>query len=497
MLKRFDRALLLRFLTEGAVRAGAIITLPLLTYFLGAAEYGKYALVLATTIAVVPIVSLGVGFSLIRQIASKESSKAIARVVITALALVSLVGIPLVLIVLVSAPEISNLIYVDESLGNLIRISSLLLMVSVWQGVVHEALRARQMTAFVSFLNIAEVTILPLSILLMVKFGDLKIPYVISIIAALRFLSCTIGLSQLFSFRDMINFGNWRLSVPEVRALLVIGLPFMVAGVGEWLMGLGDRLVIGAISGAAAVGVYSATQVMVSVLSSWGAPFWWVLFPRLCRQFEMSEPSAAYTQARKLVRLFLITGAAVAISLAIIGPEIVSMLFDDKEQVSRGFLILLLAATFINQAATPWEYAIYIEKKGKLLMYATLVWGGVAILLNILLLPSIGLAGAALSVLVGRLGFAAQIYFVASKLGHGREFAPASWELGVLLLVACTGVLVANMAVAALSVLAEISAMWGDVLTLVIFLLVFGMCYVFAFRNYLQNQFFGSTDLRR
>ena len=495
MLRRFDRALLLRFFTEGAVRAGAVITLPLLTYFLGAAEFGKYALVQATTIAVVPIVSLGVGFSLIRQIASAEKTETISRFVLTALGLVSVTGIPLVLLVCFSADLLSELIYQDASLAGLLRIAAFLLLVSVWQGVIQEALRARQMTTFVSFLNIAEVTILPLMVVFMVWIDVLDVAHVIAMAVILRLLASILGVTHLLPPKAFVDLRNWRLSSSELRSLLAIGLPFMVAGVGEWLMGLGDRLVIGVMSGAAAVGIYAATQVLVSVLSSWGAPFWWVLFPRLCHAFELEERNRAYRQARKLVRIFMVTGTAVAISLAIIGPEIVTMLFAGKEQVARSFLVILLIATFVNQAATPWEYAIYIEKRGKLLMYATLSWGCVAIILNVLLLPYLGLSGAAIAVLVGRVGFAVQIFVVSTRLGHGHEIAPAPWEFGLLLGVACGGLLVSQLVAAGIGWGTELSTIWQDTGQLAVFLAVFSASYLVAFRKYLRDQVFRPVAL--
>ena len=62
-------ALAWRFVAEGIGRAAAFLTMPLLARLVGADGYGEFTLAQASIAALVPVASLGLGFSLVRRIA--------------------------------------------------------------------------------------------------------------------------------------------------------------------------------------------------------------------------------------------------------------------------------------------------------------------------------------------------------------------------------------------------------------------------------------------
>lgn len=475
-----NKALLYRFLTEGITRGFSVITLPLLTYYLGVAGYGKFSIAQASVLALVPVVSLGIGFSLVRQIASLTETDDIPKKIGNAFLIVSLPAIALALIIWFAAPFISDLIGGAEAASvGIIHACACLLVVAVWQGVSHEALRARQRTATVSLLQVVEAVGLPAGIISLIWVEALTAENAVWVVVIFKCVTAWAGLSFTLTVRQIWARSTWSLSAVEVRPLLAVGLPFMIAGFGEWLMGLGDRLVIGAVIGAGAAGVYVATQVLVSILSSWGAPFWWVLFPRLCAVADQNGYAAAHDQARTIATLFLKTAVGVAVLLIIVGPAVMQILLGGAAVVDRQFIAILILAVFINQMLTPWEYAIYMERRGALLMRATLLWGGIAIALNFALLPVLGLTGAAVAAFVGRTGFAIQIYRAASHLGYGHELGPDRKSFIVVGMMA--GSAFAVMMAAQLSVASAYGeGLVRDLFLGAVFMLAFSLAYVAA-----------------
>lgn len=420
-----DRSLMLRFVAEGSARLAGFATMPLIVRLLGAESYGALTFTQASVAAMVPLVSLGLGFSLVRQIAGDAGPVPASARLFSALALVSATALSLGTLLWLLAPVIAAHIPLAGNQIALIRVSALLLPATALQALSIEALRARQLTAAATGLQIAEAAGIPAAIILLTLAGMLS---PVSIIAGIVAVKALTGLAAMLRVIHALPTGRqapllapWR----DLRLAVAIGLPFMVSGFGEWLMALGDRFVIGATAGPDAVGRYAAAQVMISVIASWGAPFWWVLFPRFCSTLETRGRGAAMATSASITAVFLEWGLPLLVVIQLAGVDILAVLGGPRLQVEPSVIAMLALATFINQAATPWEYALYAERRGAVLMRATLTWGTIAFAGTWAALPVLGLPGAALAILAGRLGFAVWVLVVAGRIGYGHAiFAP-------------------------------------------------------------------------
>lgn len=416
-----NKDLLLRFAAEGATKGIGFLTMPLLVHFLGAAGYGHYSFVQAAIGALVPVASLGLGFSLVRQIIGTSSPSLVTARLSGAFILASMAAMPCAFLVWHSPALLARWLGEADEIEMIAKMSAILLVAATWQNLAVEALRAKQRVTYITLLQITEAVLFPVAILIMGTTDMLEAAGVIAALAALKIGAVAVIFGSAVSSLRRNMSAAWMLSANEMRMALALGLPFMISGLGEWLMALGDRVAVGTTLGPEALGSYAAMQVLVAILASWGAPFWWLLFPRFCNALETGGRSSAAETSQQLGSLFFQWSLPIAVAIILLGTGILGLLGESSLIADRATLGFLVAATIVNQAATPWEYALYAERRGQTLMKATLLWGAAAVTLVYLALPSLGLAGAALAALACRIGFAASIVLKTRALGY-REF---------------------------------------------------------------------------
>ena len=73
LVQFFKSDLGIRFIAEGAVRSSAFVVTPLLSWSLGASVFGGYLQIMSLSFAFVPLVSAGLGFTVIRQLAGQRN----------------------------------------------------------------------------------------------------------------------------------------------------------------------------------------------------------------------------------------------------------------------------------------------------------------------------------------------------------------------------------------------------------------------------------------
>jgi len=426
---RLDGALVARFVAEGATKALSLVTVVMLTRLLAVDGFGAFSQIQALCVAAVPAVTLGLGFSIVRRIAGAIPPATIAARLATAGTLVAAMAIAVAAVVWLAAPFAGPHVLDVPDAPSLLRAASLLLAASAFQSLALEALRARQRAAAASALQIGEAAAWLAGVALLALAGGLDALGVVLLLAVIRAAVALLAALHLIR-REALTERPGRLADrEEIRHALAIGLPFVIAGLGDALLAMADRLLVGASLGADMVGRYAAAQMLTTLLASWGAPFWWLLYPRLAAA-PAGEGALA---ARRLLGGFAQWGVALVVALALGGAAILPLVAGAGYEVSPVVVALLAATVFVHQAATPWEYALYIAYRATTLVWTTFAWGLAAVALTLLLLPQFGLAGAAGASLLARLGFAATVAVAAARFGHGATLLP---ERPVLLRIA-------------------------------------------------------------
>jgi len=212
-----------------------------------------------------------------------------------------------------------------------------------------------------------------------------------------------------------------------LRALLKFGLPYVPAGFATMAIQVIDRPILRALTDDATVGVYQANyrlgifmMLIVSMYDYAWRPFYFSI---------AKDTDAKKIFARVLTYLFLFMAAVFLLLTFFIG-DLVKIKLLGHYLIHPDYWsgldivpVVLLGYMFLG-VSTNLSAGIYIEKKTHLLPANTFVGAGVNIAANYLLIPTMGMMGAALATFLAYFVMAVMLYFMVQPVYPVRyEFA--------------------------------------------------------------------------
>lgn len=231
---------------------------------------------------------------------------------------------------------------------------------------------------------------------------------ILSLVVLLDFGVVGVALGSATAAAVSASLGVWvmvrvrtrpRLDGPLARSMLAFALPLVPASIAGWVLNLSDRPLLQLITDSAAVvGIYSlgyTIGLMVNALVvqpfslAWGAAHW-----------EISQQDDAPTSFARVLTWFLVLASGAALVLSALGTDALRILVGSEFDESR-FVVPFSAFAYVLYGS----YSIVAAGLGIVgrsgLVAATMAVGAVAsVLLNLALIPVLGLYGAALSTLV-------------------------------------------------------------------------------------------------
>jgi O-antigen/teichoic acid export membrane protein len=200
----------------------------------------------------------------------------------------------------------------------------------------------------------------------------------------------------------------WHFDAPLLRSALGFGLPLVPHSLSAWVLNLSDRWLIGlllsasALQAQAAIGIYSfgyqLGQVVSLVALSFNAA--WVPF-----FYARGERPQGPRVLREMTSLAMGGLAILAVAIAALAPEVVVVLA--KERWGAAALEAADVVPLVALASMAYGVyfmavsAVFLVRRTRALPLLTITAGLVNVLLNLALIPRIGLVGAAWSTVVG------------------------------------------------------------------------------------------------
>lgn len=209
---------------------------------------------------------------------------------------------------------------------------------------------------------------------------------------AASILFTAVSLSHL-PWRELRSYRpNWTAIAGGLR----IARPFLLTAVGALTLNYFDRLLIDIHLGRDAVGVYTFYSTIAIGLLSLSASISHQFLPKVIAGFE--QGAAAF---RNVLRTFgySIAGVgslAVAAAAVAIGPIVSILQLDAYVSGIQAFYLMLIGVILRMLSDVP-SYALYAARRDKELLICNLSAAGVSVLLNLILIPQIGLFGAGIA----------------------------------------------------------------------------------------------------
>lgn len=316
------------------------------------------------------------------------------------------------IIYLLSRP-ISGALFDQKNLFTIILLISGILLVDTLTMLPKTLLRIREQPYYYTAVNLVNVIItLALNIYFIVHLE-------MGVFGA--FLANTIASFSVLLFLLPVILSEIRLQFSWARwkELILFGLPLIPAGLSAMLMEMIDRPILKELTDVATVGLYNAGYklgIFVMLVVSAFHFAWQPFFMKVGQQDDGPEIfSHVFTYF-----MFVVFGIFVMLTLfleyLVQIPIFGVPLLGEKFTSALSMVPIIFAAYIMYGAYLNFLPGVYLKKKsGKLAIYSG-IGAGVNILGNLLLIPSLGINGAATATFLGYAAMAVLLYFEQQRL---------------------------------------------------------------------------------
>mgnify|MGYP005840295075 CR=1 FL=1 len=223
-------------------------------------------------------------------------------------------------------------------------------------------------------------------------------------------MAVTVALSWGTMRRQAARWGP--PSPSTLGPLEPLGRPFMLATLGFSAGTFGLFALISHFGSAAEVGAFrTAFQVamLVAVLLSTGENY---VTPRLAGDWRVGDLASLWQRFRRATLIMAVCASPIILACLLFPEWILTTLFGPEFAKAAGALRILALAQAISLAMGPINAVLAVAGREKILMRQSMIGLAIMILLAALLLPTVGLVGAALADLGARSyrGLAGTIY---------------------------------------------------------------------------------------
>jgi O-antigen/teichoic acid export membrane protein len=395
-------SLLSRFI-KGAFSVGlgnfSTMTLGLLgvmivTRHLPAEEFGIFVLIQVVVAFLSRVSSFGFGLAIPKFITSAKSEAEKRQLVNTAIYF-RILTIPLVcLLALLLKPALSRLFEAPQLAGYFVFVAVFFLFDSLATlfKAIFQGFFLFKKIAFTDFISSCLNFVLIIVLVLWLKQGilGLLLAKVISMSVACLYAYLALPVPKRIEFR-----------LELLRPVLMFGFPLQLNDVLSFVYLRIDTLMLGAMLGPKAIAYYEVARRIPDSLTGLYEAFRAVFFPFIAKFFAHGEQQKASQMLNHSTRLISFATMLGTLVVLIFGREIISLLFSSQYLTSVPAFVLLMIWLNLAFTDSTLGYSLVAAGDSNKPAMINVLHAGVNIIGNLLLIPSLGITGAALSSVLG------------------------------------------------------------------------------------------------
>jgi polysaccharide transporter, PST family len=195
------------------------------------------------------------------------------------------------------------------------------------------------------------------------------------------------------------NITKWKCSLREMLSLLRESWPLVFTGISTMISMRVDQILIGQMMNDRQVGLYSAGVrlselwyfIPVSIAAS--------TYPALVESKKRDE-ELYYRRLQQLYNMLVSLGIIVAVVMTFLAGPIVHLMFGPAYAASTGALRILIWSGVPVCFGVAWVNWMILEGRAKMLFFFQATSAVVNIILNLVLIPRLGIVGSALATLI-------------------------------------------------------------------------------------------------
>ena len=388
-----------KFTTDVVVRAlfqvlnafKGLLYLPLISKQFGAEGYGIWSQIIITVTLFSPVLTLRLGDAIVRYFGSVKDLGERGRSFFSAAVVVWLISAAVSFGGLLASRPIALIMFGDSSLHPYVILFLGLLVVRVNLGFTLSYYRSMSAIRLYSAFQAIEILANLTALALLTLFFHKGLVEVLGAFIAIDF-SLILGLLGNITRREGISLSP---DYTVLKKYLRYSLPLVPTVALYWIINSGDRYVIVHYLGLEQVGIYSAAYRLGQVLKLLVQPISFVLLPLVSRMWEAGQRDQVRRYMAQSLKYYVLLAAPASAGLIILGPSLLRFLGTGAFFVSQGLIAALVVGIFFVGLYQIYVYILYLQEKTKLLPLIFLLVATLNLGLNILLVPVIGILGAA------------------------------------------------------------------------------------------------------
>lgn len=287
--------------------------------------------------------------------------------------------------------------------------------------------------ALIRLLNIFVNIILNLIFFNVLHWG-LESIFVANLIASL--------LSLVLLMPDIVENLEMRIEKDFLKKMLVFGIPYLPASVSATIVQVIDRPLVEKLTNYETLGIYSASYKLGTLMMLVVMMFQFAWQPFFLTNAKEKNAKDIFA---KVFTLFLLFTSLLWVIISLFIDDVVKIKIFGfslyQQRYHEGLIIvpIVLLGYLFNGIYYNFQAGIYIEEKTKYFPIVTGIGAVINIVVNLLLIPVMGIMGAALATLAAYIAMAGSLFFFSQK------YYPVKYEfkkiVKILTAIFITGIL--------------------------------------------------------
>ena len=226
-----------------------------------------------------------------------------------------------------------------------------------------------------------------------------------------------LGSLILFPFLIYITFRqiNFIFIRQHIIAALKYSIPMLPTFISVWIISSIDIVFIERYFDVFEVGIYSLGYKIAMSVTIISSALYKAYSPYYFKLATTGIKSIVLTELKNTNTIYLILIIFTASLIALFSKEIIFIFFDEQYYDAYKIVMIVSIAFAISSFGGIFNLAIYQEKKTIFLMYINLFSALINIILNFLLIPFIGVLGAAIATMITYLVTSLSSFYYAKK----------------------------------------------------------------------------------
>jgi len=361
-------------------------------------EFGLFYAIHTLVLFFIFFRSLGSNVALIRYIPEFKMKKKFGEIksaIIASLMIQTIISILFIILIYFLSEFLSNYYFKSSLASALLKIFSFYFLLSIPFYLIKDILRGFQKIKAFSFVDTAHnlFVLVITGFLIFLGFGIFGPVIAFLVGAVLVFLTFIIITNRTFNILKYKskNFLN------TAKKMLLFGLPVMLSGAGDRIIGYFDVLMLTYYTTLEKVGIYNVALPLALMLSVIGYAISWVLYPMVSELSAKKDEKRLKIGLDFLYRYLFVIIIPIALGAFAFTDLLIKLFFTEAYLPgATAFKILLIGVALYIVARVNFNFITGIGKP-KTVTKIIAVSALLNVILNFLLIPKFGIEGAALA----------------------------------------------------------------------------------------------------